>query len=221
MLTTLNCIHRLKLIPLAIYVKAKSKVELCVRDIDNWMLNNGLKLNQDKSELLLCTSSYRPVLNSRTVVGEEIMSTPSARNLETVFDKHVTFSKHVNTLCKVSNFRLRNISKIRKYQETSLIYAFVTSRLDNCNSLLYSLPEYQIHKLQLIQNAAARFVAFTRKSEHITPVLKRLHWLFVHFRVICKICIIIHKALNGLAPLYITELFKYKVYYRSLRASSQ
>ena len=207
--------------------QAKSKVELCVRDIDNWMVHNGLKLNQDKSELLLFTSRFRPdpVLKSLTVVGEEIKPTPSARNLGTVFDTHVTLSKHLNTLCKVSNFHLRNICKIRKYlsEETTetLVHAFVSSRLDNCNSLLYGLPDYQIHKLQLIQNAAARIVTFTKKSEHITPVLQRLHWLPVHFRIIYKICIIIYKALNGLAPLYIAELFMYKKYYRSLRASTQ
>ena len=58
--------------------QAKPKVELCVRDIDNWMVHNGLKLNQDKSENLFVPLGIKqpvPVLNSLTVVGEEIKPT--------------------------------------------------------------------------------------------------------------------------------------------------
>ena len=89
------------------------EVELCVKDIHNCMVHNGLKLNQDKSGFLLFTSRFRrgPVLNSLTVFGEEIKSTSSARNLGTVFDTHVTFSKSVNTPCKISNFHLKYLSE--------------------------------------------------------------------------------------------------------------
>ena len=49
------------------------------------------------------------------------------------------------------------------------MYAFVTSKLDHCNALLYGLPKYLINRLQLIQNTAARIITLNRKSEHITP----------------------------------------------------
>ena len=77
--------------------------------------------------------------------------------------------------------KLKNISKIRIYLSRDateiLIHAYITSKLDNCNSLLYGLPIYMINKLQTIQNAAARIVTFRKKTDHITPVLRKLYWL--------------------------------------------
>ena len=68
------------------------------------------------------------------------------------------------------------------------VHAFVTCRLDNCKSfLLYGLPKYLIHRLQLVQNCAARLVLCGRKYERITPLLKELHWLPVEQRIVFKI----------------------------------
>ena len=58
---------------------------------------------------------------------------------------------------------------------SKLIQVFVTSRLDNLNSLLVELPDYVLNKLQLVQNNAARLVAREKKSSHVTPLLKQLH----------------------------------------------
>jgi len=54
---------------------------------------------------------------------------------------------------------------------------FISCRLDNCNALLYRIADNQIQRLQSVQNAAAWLVTGSRRSEHITPVLRSLHWL--------------------------------------------
>ena len=155
---------------------AKSKVELCIRDIDTWMLHNGLKLNQDKSEPLVFTMKFRvaPELDS-AAVDELITPEPSARNLGVILDTYLSLNDHIAKVCKTSHFHLRNISKIRKFltkESTEILtYAFVSSKLDHCNSLLYGFPAYQLNKLQLIQNTAAHVVSFARKNDHVTPVL--------------------------------------------------
>jgi len=51
-----------------------------------------------------------------------------------------------------------------------------------------------------VQNAAARLVSGTRRSEHITPVLRQLHWLPVQQRIEFKMAVLVYKALNGLSP---------------------
>ena len=111
-------------------------------------------------------------------------------------------------------YHLYNIRGIRKYlsKETTeiLIHAFISSRVDYCNSLYHGLPAYQLMKLQRIQNAAARLVFQESKYCHITPILCDLHWLPVKYRIDYKILLLTFKAIRGLAPTYIQELITIK-----------
>ena len=130
----------------------------------------------------------------------------------------------VNSICKSALNHLRNTSRIRKYLSRTaterLIYAFVTSKLDSYNSLLYGLPKYCTQKLQSVLNAAARLLTYTSKFDHITPVLAELHWLPVEKRIIFKILLLTYKALHSQAPTYISELLVPYKPVRNLRFSS-
>ena len=74
-----------------------------------------------------------------------------------------------------------------------------------------------INELQTIQNAAARSATFRKKTDHITPVLRKLHWLPLQYRIIIKLLLLVYKSLNGLFPAYISELLHYRASSRLLR----
>ncbi len=80
----------------------------------------------------------------------------------------------------------------------------MTSRLDYCNALVGGCHASSINKLQIVQNAAARVLTRSRKYDHITPILQSLYWLPIKFSY--KILLLAHKALNDLAPAYLTNL---------------
>ncbi|KAL9972361.1 hypothetical protein ACROYT_G018646 [Oculina patagonica] len=207
--------------------EAKLRVERCVEEIDRWMCNNLLKLNQDKTELVVISSKFRhcPDLKHIRVGDEYIAPKSSARNLGVIIDNCLCMEKHVKKICNEANYHLRNISKIRKYltQDSAeiLIHAFIGSKLDYCNSILYGIPKKLICKLQRVQNTAARIVTLTRKYDSITPIMFKLHWLPVQFRIIFKLLLIVYKALNDKTPSYVSSMLSFRKFSRSLRSSGQ
>jgi len=102
-----------------------------------------------------------------------------------------------------------------------LIHALVSSRLDYANAILQGVQDKQLKKLQSAQNAAARVLARVRKREHITPVLRRLHWLPIRQRVEFKVLLLAFKALNNQAPSYIRDLLTIRETKRTLRSSDK
>ena len=206
---------------------AKSRVEHCVEEIDRWMISNKLKLNDDKTELIVFTSKFRPrpCLSNVQIDSEDIEHSNTVRSLGVLFDQTLSFGEHVSKLCKSSHYHLRNISKIRKYLDENstetLVHAFVSSKLDYCNALRIGLPKYQIDRLQSVLNTAARIKTFTCKYDHIIPVLVRLHWHPVSYRIRFKVLLLTYKALTDLSPEYISELLNKPKYTRNLRSQSQ
>jgi hypothetical protein len=207
---------------------AFTRMEQCIADIRCWMTSNLLKLNDDKTEVLLIGSKSHisKLQKVHLIVGNDtIVPADAARNVGVVFDSTMAMDKHVSTICKGAWHHLRQLGKIRQYLDTRsaavLIHSYVTSRLDNFNSLLYGLPKYEIDRIQRIQNAAARVVSLTRKYDHITPVLQGLHWLPVIQRINFKILLLTFKALHEMAPTYISSLLKVSNNSRSLRSNSK
>ena len=201
------------------------KMENCISDIRTWMANNYLKLNDDKTEVLVIGTRQRLAKTPETTlhIGEEdIPSTQHARNIGAIFDETLSLQKHVDALVRGAWFHLRNIAHIRGYLDIrateTVVHAFISSKLDNLNSLLYGLPCIRLNKLQRVQNAAARLVKQIRKREHITPVLYELHWLPVRQRIEYKIILLTFKGLHGLAPSYIADLLESYKPTRALRS---
>ena len=207
---------------------SRARIELCIKDIKLWMTVNKLKLNDDKTEFLVITSKYhqsKPITDSLQIASSNINASANARNLGIVFDNTLSMENHIKNVCKSTYFQIRNISQIRKVLDddtaATLIHALVTSRLDNGNSLLYGITEQQLYKLQRAQNAAARMLTRTRKFDHISPVLQRLHWLPVRYRIHFKIILLTWKALHDMAPSYISELLNRHNPSRHLRSSDK
>jgi hypothetical protein len=204
------------------------RLESCVEEVKSWMENNLLKLNEDKTELIVFTPKQKQHLFSDikvTIGGCSISPKPHVKNLGVVFDKHLAMDKHVNTISRTCHYHLRNIGRIRRYLTNdacrTVVQSLVTSRLDYGNALLHGQPKTQTQRLQKIQNTAARIVACIPRHEHITPVLKNLHWLPVEARIQYRVILLTFKALHDKCPSYVTkmvELYKPK---RALRSQDK
>ena len=189
------------------------------------MISDILMLNDDKTEFLIIGTRQHQVnrLTSIALALGPLCPVTVARNLGSRFDEQLTMSTHISKLCGVAFYHLHNIRRIRKYfsRESTkmLVHAFITSRVDYFNSLLYGLPNYQLNKLQRVLNATARLVHNAPRFCHISPLFRGLHWLSVKTRIQFKILIITFKAIHGLAPKYLCDLLTFKSSLHNLRSS--
>jgi hypothetical protein len=180
-------------------------LENCLSDVHAWMSQNKLKLNAAKTEIILL--GPKKDLSTINITTISVAGTPVSvslhpiRNLGAILDPQLNMASHVNNTVKTANYHLRNVGRVRQLLtiETAkqVIQSLVISRLDYCNSLLAGTPTSLIEKLQHVQNKAARIITKTRKHDHITPVLKDLHWLPVRCRINFKILLLVFKALRG------------------------
>ena len=186
---------------------ATARIALCAAVIRAWMKADILKLSEGKTELIYITRKESQTISapSSATIGNNILhSVKQVRNLGMMFDEHMKMDAQISSVCSAGHFHLRNIGMIRKYLTADsaecLVHAFIASRLNHSNALLYGIPAYQLSRLQRLQNAAARVVSRTKKYEHITPLLKNLCWLAVESRIKNKLFLLTFKSL---APLYL------------------
>ena len=206
---------------------ARLRVENSVAYICHWMDLNELKLNHDKTEIMLIHSKYHtcPFFSYFSMGNEKLTTTAKARSLGAVIDDNMIFDVDISDICRSSFYQLKNLSKIRKYltRESSEIamHALLTSKLDYYNSLLYACRKMQLKKLHYVLNTAARIITRTRKFDHITLVLSELHRLPFSYRFVFKILLLVFKSLNNLSPSYLTDRLSYQSHSRNLRSSSE
>ena len=150
----------------------------------------------------------------------------SAHSLGVMFDSGLTMKQQVDRICQTSYFEIRRIGSIRQFLTTEATQIFVTSlvlsRLDYCNSLLASIPQKLVNKVQRVMNGAARLVCKAPKHKYVTPPFfcVDLHWLPVERRIEYKIATICYNVINVTAPPYLSDLLELNTPSRTLRSSA-
>ena len=163
---------------------AVRKMERCVTNTRQWMKTNMLKLNDDKTEILIIRpkSANQHLLPESVRIGNtNVTHNTHARNLGVTFDCNMSLERHVTNISRTAYYHLYIIGRTRRYLEQGhpkqLVHALVISRIDCCNSLLNGLSVAVVEKLQRVQNACARVILIRPKRDHVTPMLLELHWL--------------------------------------------
>ena len=159
----------------------------------------------------LYTTPFSAINNSPCLlIGQDTHPSTSAKNLGVLFDSSLNFRKHISQTCRACFYHIRDLRRIRKSLSLDfakqIAVAPVSSKLDYCNSLFYNMPEKDISRLHRVQNCLARVVTNAPRFSRSVPVLKRLHWLPVKFRIHFKICAITFRTLKENQPAYLDDL---------------
>jgi hypothetical protein len=198
--------------PPADFAQLEADVQCCIRDVMSWMNSNKLKLNPDKTEVLIV--GYAPELKSvestSTNIGDcNVALKDVVKYLGVQIDKNLSLEHQVGAITRACYNEIRKIASIRQYltrhAAATLMSALVISRLDYCNSVLAGIPQHQIDRLQRVQNNAARIVLRKRMRDHATPLLQELHWLPVKLRCQFKIATLAFRHFEGTLPKYLSD----------------
>jgi len=136
----------------------------------------------------------------------------------------MSFKSHISKVCPNAYHALRKISSIRHYLSSDatnvLICSLVLSRLDYGNALLAGSFEYLLDRLQKVQNNAARLISKSSKKNHVTPLLRSLHWLPVRSRIKYKLACFCFSYFSGTGPVYLSDMLTQYSNLSKLRSSS-
>ena len=141
-------------------------MQSCISDVKAWVTANMLKLNDNKTELMLLTSKRTKHLHnlptSITIGNVQFPFKQFVKNLGFTLDCHLTTNAHVTNIARTCYFELRSLASIRGFLTSTatatLVSAFVLSRIDYSNSLLFVSTHDVTSHLQRIQNYAARVI---------------------------------------------------------------
>jgi len=123
-----------------------------------------------------------------------------------LIDSQLSMSNHIAALSRSCFFHPRQLRLIRQSLTpegmNTLVQAFITTRLDSCNSVLVGVSNQLLQRMQVIQNATACFITGAKRFEHMTPVLRNLHRLPIRHRIKFKTAVLVYKCLHGMVPPY-------------------
>ena len=182
--------------------------------VANWMNEHFLKLNPTKSQVIVFYPKEHlgQAVFDRLLLsgGSYIQISLEVLSLGLIIDAQLTFSPYISSMISQGYHLIRNVSSIRKYLSTkhvkTLVNSIVIAKVDNCNSLLYGISAFDSDRLQKFQNSCARLIYWKGKYDHVSGILKELHWLPTEVRTYFKLLCCVFKCLHDLAPSYLSEL---------------
>ena len=139
----------------------------------------------------------------------EIYFSSSVRNLGFYITEDMSIELHLKNVCQLAYSELCNISTIWHLLSVdsakTLVFAFVLSTLDCCDSLLSACPKH-LEKVQKVQNSAARHIIKAHKWDHVPPLLRTLCWLPIQARIEYKRSTFCHSFFSDTTSVYLSDL---------------
>ena len=182
-----------------------------LKNLESWMNEHFLKLNPDKTEIILFAPD-----RSQKLIGLVHPSTGHIRFKNSVkllgvnLDEALTLEPHVNSVISSCYYHLRDIGKFKHNLSSddllTLTHSVISSKLDYCNVILFGLNSSLMDKLQKVQNAAARLICKLPRRRSVDNEIRKLHWLTVKQRCVYKILLTVFKRLNCTCPGFLSSL---------------
>ena len=199
--------------PITSITASISNMEQCIDAVHTWCSSKCLQLNPTKTEIIwLGTPASLKRLQHTDIslhVGSvTIKPTSVVRDFGVLLDSELSMRQHIGNITGLFYYHLQRLKNVRRIlgptNTCRLVSAFVSSRLDYCNSILAGLSNSTIGHLLHVQNAAVHRVCGLGPCAHVTKSLHELHGLPIRFCIVYKLCLMMHNVHMICCPRYIT-----------------
>ena len=138
-----------------------SMFQQCIEHLKDLFVSNRLKLNDEKSDILICQPKSCDFRISAEPIGDfHARISSCVKYLGVLIDSVLTFDDHITHLCRSAFYFLRTVYSIRRYIDestaTMIINSYIYSRIDYCNAILSLCTSQRIKRLQRIRNCCAQ-----------------------------------------------------------------
>ena len=182
--------------------------------LEAWMSSNRLRLNSSKTQFIWFGTRQQLAKIDLKVLAQEFPQftfSSSVRDLGVTLDQELTFTRHINLLCRSCYYQLRQLRVVLRSltfnAALTLVHSFVVSRLDYCSALYVGLPVTRVGCLDRVLRSAARLVGRIPRFGHVSDYMRDvLHWLPFSQRITYRISSLVWRCLAGVAPVYLQEL---------------
>ena len=195
-------------------------IKNCLVEIKCWMVHHFMKLNEDKTQFIIMGKKAvvekhgeLSLALTETTIFQSDYKSDSAKSLGVKLDSTLSMKRQVNDVRRKCFWTLTNLGNfghcLSEDLKISLVKTLVLSKVDYCNALYVGVQVSVIKKLQSTINSAIRFIFNIKDwSINLSSYYKKAHILPIQLRIKYKICLLVHKSLNGTAPPYLRQLIK-------------
>ena len=201
------------------------RINSCLAEIKTWMVMNFMKLNEEKTELLVmgkplvlenCKMEVKLQFGDKTIEPTNCEG-DNWKSLGVKLDKCLNMERQINSVKQKCYWTMNNLRRIRYYLDENvkimMVKQLVISKLDYCNSLYMNLPQTRLNKLKSILNGCVRFIySIKDRKEDLIPYYKKAHILPIEQRVLFKVCLMSYKVVYNIAPDYLKQLIEMDPY---------
>ena len=195
-------------------------VSCWLNEIKRWMIDNVMKLNEDKTQLLIIGKSHvlqtlegcdLSIKFGDSAINQTICKGDQGKSLGVLLYETLSMDRQLAEVKLKCSWTMMNLRTISRYLDESLkimlVKQLVISKLDYCNALYIHLAKKRIKKRTTVLNMAVRFIYnITDRKIDLIPYYKKAHILPIEMRILHKVCLVCYKVFHGSSPSYINEL---------------
>ena len=176
------------------FQNAMENIKCCLSKIDKWMSCNFLKLNLNKTQLLVCgkagfLTEFQPCIQSlKSSIHLDSDPASCVKLLGVFIDETLSFNRMINKTSRIYFYKMTKLRNFRSFLEArnKIMFekCFILLRLDYCNSVYANIPLYLVHKLERLLNACIRFICNIPMNNHnLLPYYRECHILPIQYRI--------------------------------------